>query len=141
MLNFAKFTTWPQNSSDQSGKQFNFCILGKNPFGNALAGMESKKVGGKKVDVHYGQSLDDFQGCQVLFISRSLSGSFPQLQKNIANQPILTVSDIEGFSRMGGIFEFVSKDEKLSFIVSNQEAQKSGLQVNASLLSLAAEVF
>lgn len=141
MLNFSKFTTWPKDSFSEPGQTFDFCIVGKNPFGTALDGLESKKTGGRAVRLHYATSIAEVQSCHVMFISKSEQNNLGQLKQKIGQQPIITVSDINEFSHQGGIFEFITKAGRLSFIVNNQQATQNGLQINASLLSLAAEVF
>jgi hypothetical protein len=140
LLNFAKFTTWPQKTFSQPGQTFDFCVVGDDPFGTALDGLETKKVGGRKVRLHYVQSITEAQSCQVMFVSKSDQSHLEQLKKVTEGQPVVTVSDIQGFSNHGGIFEFITRAGRLSFIVNNHQAMHSGLQVNASLLNLAAEV-
>ena len=75
-----------------------------------------------------------------MFVSKSEKGKLDQLQQLTNGQPVVTVSDIQGFSSNGGIFEFITRKGKLSFIVNNRQAKSNGLQINASLLNLAAEV-
>jgi len=140
MLNFSKFTTWPKEAFSQAGQTFDFCVAGVNPFGSALDALESKQVGGRKVRLEYVASIAEAQTCHVLFVSKSEQENLDQLAAVTTDKPIVTISDIKGFSRQGGMFEFITKDGRLSFIVNNQQATKSGLQVNASLLNLAAEV-
>ena len=139
-LNFSKFTTWPKEAFSESGQIIDFCVVGEDPFGTALDGLESKKVGGRKVRLHYAGSIAAVKTCHVMFISKSEKNHLAQLRQNTDGRPILTVSDIEGFSRQGGVFEFITKDGRLSFIVDNQQATRNGLQISASLLNLAAEV-
>ncbi|TKB25514.1 YfiR family protein [Desulfopila sp. IMCC35006] len=141
LLNFSKFTTWPKEAFSEAGQTFDFCIIGKDPFGKALDGLESKKVGGRNVRLHHAGSTADAKTCHVMFISKSEQSHLAQLLQAVVGRPVLTVSDIEGFSRQGGILEFVTKDGRLSFVANNQQALHSGLQINASLLNLAAEVF
>ena len=140
ILNFSKLTTWPQDSFNQPEKTFNFCVAGVDPFGTALDGVESKQVGGRNVRLHFIPSLSEIQACDVLYVSKSEQKNLIQLQKFTDGTPTITVSDIDGFSSKGGIFEFVTKGGRLSFIVNNQQATRNGLQISASLLNLAAEV-
>lgn len=141
LLNFSKFTTWPKGTFPEPGQTFNFCIVGENPFGTAFDGLESKKIGGRAVQLHYAASIAKSESCHVMFISKSEQSNLGQLKQKIGQQPIVTVSDINEFSQQGGVFEFITKAGRLSFIVNNQQATHSGLQINASLLNLAAEVF
>lgn len=140
LLNFSKFITWPKEAFSPHGQTFDFCVVGEDPFGTALEGLESKKVGGRKVRLHYMDSIAEPQTCHLLFVSKSEQSNLGQLQQTIDGRPVVTVSDIQGFSNKGGIFEFINKAGRLSFIVNNKKANQNGLQVNASLLNLAAEV-
>ncbi len=141
LLNFTKFTTWPKEAFSGPGQTFDFCVIGQDPFGKALDGLESKKVGGRNVRLYHAGSIAEAKTCHVMFISKSEQSHLAQLLQAVVGRPVLTVSDIEGFSRQGGIFEFVTKDGRLSFIANNRQAINSGLQINASLLNLAFEVF
>jgi hypothetical protein len=140
LLNFSKFTTWPESAFSVPGQTFDFCVVGEDPFGQALAGLESKKVGGRKIHLQYVASIGEAQACHVMFISNSEKNNLEELKQVADGQPVVTVSDIKGFSRQGGVFEFITRGGRLSFIVNNQQATQNGLQVNASLLNLAAEV-
>jgi hypothetical protein len=140
LLNFSKFTTWPDEALTRSQESFNFCVVGKDPFGAILGGLKSKKVGGRNIELLYPETPAEQKRCHLLFVSRSEKGRLFQLQELTGGLPLVTASDIQGFSRRGGIFEFVTRDGKLSFIVNNNHAKKKGLQINASLLNLAAEV-
>lgn len=141
LLNFAKFTTWPKEAFPGPGQTFDFCVIGQDSFGEALDGLESKKVGGRNVRLYHAGSVAEAKTCHVMFISKSEQNHLAQLFQDTGGRPVLTVSDIEGFSRQGGIFEFMTKDGRLSFVVNNRQASHSGLQINASLLNLAVEVF
>ena len=140
LLNFSKFTTWPDDAFAQSPENFDFCVAGQDPFGSTLRGLETKSVGGRQVRLRLLQSLEETKGCHVIFVSKSEKSKLGKLQQIADGQPVVTVSDIEGFSSFGGTFEFITRAGRLSFIVNNGQAKKSGLQINASLLNLAAEV-
>lgn len=140
LLNFSKFTTWPEEAFAKSPDNFNFCVVGEDPFGSNLRGLETKKVGGRNIELLYPDSPAEQKRCHVMFVSKSEKGKLRELQQVASGLPVVTVSDIKGFSRYGGTFEFVTRAGKLSFIVNNNQAKKNGLQINASLLNLAAQV-
>lgn len=140
ILNFSKLTTWPEETFTQPAQTFDFCVAGDDPFGTALDGVESKQVGGRNVRLHYVSSISEVQTCHVLFVSKSEQADLGQLEPITDERPLITISDIPGFSRQGGMFEFVTKDGRLSFIINNQVATQNGLQISASLLNLAVEV-
>lgn len=140
LLNFSKFTTWPKESFSGAEQTFNVCVVGEDPFGTALDGLELKKVDGRQVRLHYAASIAAAQTCHIMFISKSEHGHLAQLQQ-LTERSVLTVSDIEDFSLQGGIFELITQDGRLSFIANNRQASHSGLRINASLLNLAVKVF
>ncbi len=133
LLNFSKFTTWPEQYFSGPGETFVFCVVGEGPFGRALEGLESKKVGGRKIHLQYADSIDEAQGCQVMFVSNSEKSNLEQLKQLPDSQPVISVSDIKGFCQSGGTFEFITTGGRLSFIVNNQQATEKGFQVHASL--------
>lgn len=140
LLNFSKFTTWPEEAFSQSSESFDFCVAGQDPFGSTLSSLETKSVGGRRIRLRLQESLEETKGCHVIFVSKSEKSKLSKLQQITDGQPVVTVSDIEGFSSFGGTFEFITRDGRLSFIVNNGQAKNSRLQINASLLNLAAEV-
>jgi len=140
LLNFAKFVTWPERESFGKGQPFTLCILGKDPFGPSLAGIESRTVGKRRVHVRYIENPGQINGCRLLFVSSSEREKLADISAALRGQPVVTVSDIRGFSSSGGIFEFVTRGNKLSFIINLAQARKQGLHINASLLNLATEV-
>lgn len=139
LLNFAKFITWPATAP--SNDSFTLCIVGTDPFGAALSGIESKEVGGRKVQLRYpGVSGNELGQCRMVFVSRSEQKQVARLVGQVEGTPIVTVSDIEGFVESGGLFEFKDQGGRLSFVINNSKAKKQGLSISSSLLNLAVEV-
>jgi len=141
MVNFARFLTWPEESFTPQQPQLTLCVLGKNPFGNALGGVEGKKVGDRTLKVKQLEALGKEQQCHLLFVSQSEAGSLANLGPALGRRPVVTVSDIPGFAVAGGSIEFVVKDEKLSFVINNSVMKDRGVQASSSLLNLAAAIW
>lgn len=136
MYNFTKFTKFPPSA----GNNITICTIGADPFGTTL-----DKVAGsikeKQVFIKRGIALPDAKLCNVLFISYSEKRKLNQILKKLENEPIITVSDIEGFSELGGIVEFVGNDEeKIKFIINNKAARKAKLFLETLLLETALRV-
>jgi hypothetical protein len=139
LLNFAHFVTWPAQSS--SSESFPLCVVGEDPFGEALTGIETKKVDGKHVSLHYLKSSSSKLGqCRMVFISRSEKNNLSRILGRIAGKPVVSVSDIDGFSVAGGLFEFKDQRGRLSFIINHTQAKSMGLSISSSLLNLAVDV-
>lgn len=140
LLNFAKFVTWPEQGATGGEQRFTLCVLGKSPFGSSLAAIKSRTVGKRKISLHYIDDMKQAAGCRLLFVSRSEKDRLAVISEALQGKAVLTVSDIEGFLSSGGIIEFVTRDNRLSFKINLAQAKKQGLHINASLLNLATEV-
>ena len=141
VVNFARFAAWPACAWAGAASSLNLCILGADPFGPALAGVEEKQVAGHPIALRHTDTVPTTPGaCHLLFVSRSEAGRLDRILAATAGLPVLTVSDIPGFAAKGGVFEFRTRDGRLAFVINNTRARASGIQVSASLLALALEV-
>ena len=139
LLNFAKFITWPATAKPADA--FTLCIVGTDPFGAALSGIESKEVGGRKVQLRFpATTADDLGQCRMVFVSRSEQKNIARIVGLLNELPVVLVSDVEGFVESGGLFQFKDQGGRLSFIINNSKAKKQGLNISSSLLNLAMEV-
>jgi len=139
LLNFARFVSWPDGNEHVAS--FPLCIVGTDPFGEALAGIETKSVDDKKVALRFPASNSrELQQCQIVFVSKSEEANVARILKMLAGKPVVTVSDIAGFADAGGTFEFKDQRGRLSFIINNTQAKTNGLSISSSLLNLAVDV-
>ncbi len=76
--------------------------------------------------------------CQLVFIGeqQDLTETLWTLQE----QPVLTVSNIAGFTKKGGIIQFKLIENKVRFRINADAARSAGLTVSSKLLSLAVDV-
>ncbi len=139
-VNFAKFITWPEQALPVNQQEFILCVVGDDPFGPALAGIERKTVGGRTIRVVKSSSLKKIPDCQMLFVSRSEADTLNQLAAAIGHKAVVTVSDLPDFIKADGHIQLVTSGNRLSFIINHTAMKEQGLQANASLLSLAADV-
>jgi hypothetical protein len=139
LLNFTKFVTWPETVNTSAA--FPLCVVGEDPFGAALNGVEEKQISGQYINLRRGLVIGDgLEQCRMLFVGNSERTNLKRILKIVAGKPVVTVSDIEGFAQAGGMFEFKDQGGRLSFVINNTKAKESGLRISASLLSLALEV-
>lgn len=140
LVNFAKFITWPEQALPVDQQEFILCVVGDDPFGPALGGIEQKTVGGRTIRVVKSSSLKKIPDCQMLFVSRSEADTLNQLAAAIGHKAVVTVSDLPDFIKADGHIQLVTSGNRLSFIINHTAMKEQGLQANASLLSLAADV-
>jgi hypothetical protein len=76
----------------------------------------------------------------MVFISVSEKARLREILEGVKEKNILTVSDIEGFSRLGGMIELVLDDERVRFEVNLDATTKAGLELSSELLKVARAV-
>ncbi len=137
IYNFAKFVEWPADALAPAPAPLTLCVLGRDPFGGALAAIEGRSAQGRELRVRRGLAADEFRGCHLLFIADSEERRLPALLRTLANQPVLAVSDIEGFAEAGGTIALIESDGRLQFEINLGAAQRANLKISSQLLRLA----
>ncbi|MDQ3624574.1 MAG: YfiR family protein [Verrucomicrobiota bacterium] len=136
IANFVKFVRWPAGALPDANAPLTIGILGNDPFGGALdRSVHEQSAGGRKMNVRRGRRVEDLRGCQVVFIGSSVGN----LGQTLAALPgnVLTISDIPGFTRQGGMIGFVMEGDKVGFEINSANAQRAGLEITSRLLRLA----
>lgn len=120
-------------------KPLTICLLGNDPFGNASEKLAQTTVDGRSVRYQHLTGTSEVAGCEFVFISRSEAGEIGGVLRRIGQLPVVTISDIEGFARAGGMVEFALGAEggSISILINRRAAQKQGFEFNAQLLRLA----
>jgi hypothetical protein len=113
------------------------CILGEDPFGDALASVEGKTVKDRKVVIKHCETLDDLDKCHILFISRPEEQNLSEILAKVKDWNTLTVSDMEGFAQRGGIISFITVEKKIRFEINLDAAERTRLKISSKLLRLA----
>jgi len=139
LYNFSLFVDWPENSAKNPGELL-VCVAGHDPFGSALDIIKGKLAGDSQIQVERIPKGGNPSRCQILFISDSERNSVEALLSKLRNQPILTVSNMENFNRIGGIIQFRLVEYKIRFSINNEAAQQAGLNISSKLLRLATNV-
>ncbi|MBL7960553.1 YfiR family protein [bacterium] len=141
IYNFIDFVKWPENFNKNSGAQITIGILGRDNFGNAFDEVDGTTVHGKTLKIRKSDRLEDLSDCWILFVASSESRQLEHILKSVAGKPILTVSDIDDFTRYGGMIQFypveINGAMKVRFDVNKQRADQAGLSISYQLLSLA----
>jgi YfiR/HmsC-like len=128
-----KATQWPKARADS----LVICVLGRDPFGAAWESIAGKPVGGRQLQVTTLQGPKGLGGCDVLFVGTSERPRWSQIHADLAARPILTVSEMTGFSRDGGMVTLMNVDNRLRFDVNLRAVRDAGLSINTDALEQA----
>lgn len=139
LLNFSKFVYWPAESFQTPESTFNICVYGENYFQENLNYLLDKKVQSRAIKVLNIDDLENVGVCHVLFISDSAIAKFYEFSAKMPDN-ILTVSDVKGFSRKGGMIEFVRVTNKIKFEINVVKSSSSGIKYRSQLLEVAEQL-
>lgn len=142
LYNFLLFITWPEPPADHP------CIIGivgSDPFKTAFEKIEGAplKTTGQRLEIQrfvtYG-GQPGLRSCTILFIAASEKKHFEDIVAHVRGAPVLTVADTPGFLDTGGMFNFVTVEDKIRWEVNRPPLEKAGLRPSAQLLQSAVKV-
>lgn len=141
LYNFGRFVQWPDESGTDRTDSFQICVLGADPFGQALdATLAGGTIGGKSVMAKRISKPQEVNSCRILFISSSEESHLKDVLAALDKTRVLTVSDIPRFSERGGMIGFVQEGNRVRFDVNLDSAQGAGLTLSSELLRVATNV-
>ena len=138
IYNFAKFTEWPADAR-ATGAPLVLCVLGDTAIGGALErAVKERTLAGHSIGVS--QTAPDrrsLAGCHVAYVAGVTASEAAKVVAELRDAPVLTISEIEGFTKMGGIAQFFFENGQLRFDVQVASAKRARLQISSRLLALA----
>ncbi len=137
LYNFINFIDWPADSSFNSSSTVNICIIGEDPFGDALDDIRGETVKGKKLAIRFYRPYDEPKGCHLIFIPAAEKNHAAHILRSIRENGVLTVADSEEAVRQGAVIGFYIEQKKVRFAVNMEAARHAGLKISAKLLKLA----
>lgn len=79
----------------------------------------------------------DVRSCQIVFISFSDEKRVRQTLNELSFSSVLTVAGVNGFTEWGGVVHLTLVNNKVSFEINAEAAERSRLRISSKLLSLA----
>jgi hypothetical protein len=135
LYNFAQFVDWPPDAFANPGAPLVIGILGDDPFGSSIdEAVRGEKVNNRPMEIRRFSDSDDYSDCHILFISQSEAGRLDQILGKLRGRSVLTVSDIDGFSKVGGIIRFVVENSKVRLRINLDASRQARLRISSKLL-------
>jgi hypothetical protein len=137
IYNFALFTEWPSVQA-ATGTPFTICVRGDAAISDALErDTKTRTVAGRTIKVLRAPQDSAQRGCHILYLAGLTPVQTTQAVTGLGDAPVLTLSDMDGFTERGGIAQFYFEHGQLKFQVENATAKRAHLQISARLLALA----
>ena len=135
LFNFAQFVEWPAQAYRDAKAPLVIGVLGADPFGSFLDQLvQGEKVGDRPLIVRRFHRAEDITVCHILFISRSEAATLDQVIGRLKGRSLLTVSDVDTFTRQGGIVRFVTENGKIRLRINVEAAKGCDLTISSKVL-------
>lgn len=138
IFNFTKFIVWPE-AMEQEGGELRLCLFDSNPFGEYVYQLEGRKVRNFYLRIVQPESFQQLTVCHIIYLSQTKTDQ--KLLSGIADLPVLTIADADGFAQQGGGIELLSENNRIRFDVNLERIKSSGLDISSKLLHLARQVY
>lgn len=137
IYNFANFVTWPVEAFEKSPEELLLCLASDTPSADVLYKLEGKRVKGRTIKVVAYRDGACLEKSQILFLATQDKTFIQKVLPATATRSILTVGEVEGFTRMGGIINFFTESNRLRFQINIDAARRAGLKLSSQLLGSA----
>ena len=135
LFNFSQFVEWPTNAFPEAQTPLVIGVLGEDPFGTYLEEtVRGETVNNHPLVIQHYRRAEDIKACHILFISRSEADRLGRILESLKGRNILTVGDIEGFARQGGMIRFVTEKNKIHLRINLEAAKAASLTISSKLL-------
>ena len=136
LFNFAHFVTWPSQQSSHAPLVIG--ILGDDPFGSYLdETVRGEKVANRPLVIQRFRQNTEPRNCNILFISQSERDRAVQIISNLKGRSVLTVSDMDDFTDIGGMIQFFTERDKIRVRIKLDAVRAANMKVSSKLLSVA----
>jgi hypothetical protein len=141
LFHFSQFVEWPEGAFKDANSPLVYCTVGEDPFHGALdASIGGKAIGARQLQVTHFQQLQDFRGCQIVFIGAGEKRFVATVLTSLKGSPVLTVGESEHFVQEGGMIGFLLEESKIRFEINLDAAEHAKLKLSSRLLALAKRV-
>ena len=130
-----KFTEWPANAIPP-GSPFSVCVLGDSGVADAFERMgRGRDYSGHRIVVSRPGPNEPMRGCHALYVGQGAT-QVEAILAALRERPVLTISDTEGFSKLGGITQLYFDAGQLRLFIDPDAAHRARLKISSRLMQL-----
>lgn len=138
LVNFAKFVEWQQEDFASRDAPLVIGVIGLDPFGNTIDRLvERQTQGTHPFTIRRLADTNGITECQVVFITKSAEQNTGKLLGALQEKPVLTVSESEDFTRLGGHIRLYLEGNQIRFEVNVAALERSRIKMHSQVLKLA----
>lgn len=137
LYNFLQFVQWPVDALGTGNMPICICLLGQDSLYGFAYRLRERSVAGRSIEVVQLRHDADLRLCHIAYVGQTSAQQIAGILQRTPRLPILTVSDVQGFTKQGGIVGLVSSDNKVHLEINLAAAQAARLHISAKLLEVA----
>ena len=137
VYNFAKLTSWPSGTWQDARSTLNLCVSGSDKLADSLQKLRHETIGGRLVSIEAMSATRPGRPCHVVYYARSEKDAVVGAITQMRDEPVLTISEVEGFAESGGMIQLYQDKDRIRFMVNHAATAAAGLKLSAALLDLA----
>lgn len=136
---FFKLPQFVYRADEVRDRPLAVCLLGGAAFASPFEKLAQASIDGRPVVFTRLASVNDAVRCDFVFIAQAESGPVDLLVKRLAAMPVVSVSDVPGFAKAGGMVELAMgvQGSPVSILINRKAARMQNIEFNAQLLRLA----
>jgi len=135
VFNFIRYVQWPDHTANG---EFVIGVVGNADVFNTLnTWYGGKPRGSKTLVVKKFSNASEITDCHVVFIDKSKSGEFEDINNKLKGKGALIITDKNGLGEKGSGINFKTVDNKLKFELNQKALESSNLKVSGALSSMA----
>jgi hypothetical protein len=133
ILNLLRYSSWPERAP--AGAPITVGILGRASFAGALRpALEGKSIDNRPIRVIEIAAPVDPRCCQAIILGLDKSADLKQILAALRGARVLTIGEVDRFLEYGGAVNLLEVDGHMSFEVSIEALDRSGVEISAKLL-------
>lgn len=142
LFNFTQFVEWPEHAFAEPKAPIVIGVLGEDPFGSYFDSLvQGEKIRDRTLVVRRFARLEEVTACHIVFISRSEAPRYDKILSQLKGRPVLTVGDVDGFAKQGGMIRFApTENGKIQLRVNVAAVKAANLIISSKLLAHATVV-
>lgn len=136
---FFKLPQFVYQPDDSREQPLQLCLLGGGNFQPAFETLAQTPIDGRAVRFSKLAAVTDAGRCNFIFITQSESPQIGAILRHLATLPVVTVSEISGFAKAGGMVELSlgTAGSPVAILINRQSARQKNIEFNSQLLRLA----
>ena len=136
---FFKLPQFVYRPDDARDQPLSVCLLGNNSLGGAFERLAQAPIDGRAVKYTKLGAPAEAARCDFIYISQSETNILDTILRRLVGLPVVTVSDIAGFAKAGGMVELAMGGDgaAVSILINRKAARQQSIEFNAQLLRLA----